>query len=332
MKKALSANQLRAVGLLSQGMNLSEAADRCNVCRATLHRWKNNPDFKASLEKNVNETMGASIQQIQNTARNLIEGGLEAARELRYLVLNERSPAHVRRLAANDILRYEQRWLDILGFNAKSVNPRKLIDEGYDEEAETLPERVPDAKDCADGDGDQKPIEQLTPEPPLMNRNGPPAIGDVWKLDPVEPPEAGTWTAIELEQERAKEREAQQAAAAEELRDAEIPPAEPDQVAVSGDDAALPEPQIPETSEPSPSPEPERLQPFPRKRIPGECDGGKPGNARRCNGNCQPNGDQCNGSTCNGECATDRPPDKNRPQEENGLRRPNEDSDPIRDD
>ena len=52
---ALSSRQQRAVTALTSGATIVNAAKRARVSRATVHRWLREPDFRAALQKGLQE-------------------------------------------------------------------------------------------------------------------------------------------------------------------------------------------------------------------------------------------------------------------------------------
>jgi hypothetical protein len=183
MPKPLHANQHRAIALLSLGMDMSSVAADCNITRGTLYRWKKMEHFQRSLTRQTGEMMGAVVEQIQNEARVLIAGGLDSANKLRQLVLDEYTPPSVKRLACNDILRYQGRFLDMLGFNAKVAERRKLANEELPdlEDADPGPEYLPPEEP---GDIDQKPVSEQAPPNPMFFRHEPP-VAEEFRRNPI---------------------------------------------------------------------------------------------------------------------------------------------------
>jgi hypothetical protein len=184
LPKPLNANQHRAIALLSLGMDMSSVAADCNITRGTLYRWKQCPEFQRSLTRQVGEMMGAVVEQIQNEARVLIAGGLDSANKLRQLVLDEYTPPSVKRHACNDILRCQGRFLDMLGFNAKVAEKRKLANEELREldDADPGPENIPPQEP---GNIDQAPESEQSPSHPLFFRHKP-LIPEKFSRNPVD--------------------------------------------------------------------------------------------------------------------------------------------------
>jgi hypothetical protein len=184
MPNPLNANQHRAIALLSLGMDMSSVAADCNITRGTLYRWKKCPEFQRSLTRQVGEMMGAVVEQIQNEARVLIAGGLDSANKLRQLVLDDHTSSSVKRQACNDILRYQGRFLDMLGFNAKVAEKRKLANEELSEldDAEPGPEFIPPQQP---GNIDQAPASEQSPSHPLFFRHTP-LIAEEFSRNPVD--------------------------------------------------------------------------------------------------------------------------------------------------
>ncbi len=122
----LNPNQHRAVGLLAMGLSTSIVASDLGICRQTLCRWKQMPEFQEALDREVGEIMAGLNTQVQSTARNLIEGGLEATQHLRYVMVKHGVKDQDRRICAAQLLHHAQRFYDMLGFNAKLATPSKL--------------------------------------------------------------------------------------------------------------------------------------------------------------------------------------------------------------
>src|SRR5438067_13028404 len=102
----LKAKQQHAIGLLAMGYDVFQVARLCNCDRATIYRWQQQDDFKAARDLHIREMMTAMHSQIQSTAREFVEGMLDAARELRHLALDPRIAPAVRRAACNDLCRH----------------------------------------------------------------------------------------------------------------------------------------------------------------------------------------------------------------------------------
>ncbi len=125
----LNPNQHRAVGLLAMGLSTTIVANDLGICRQTLCRWKQIPEFQEALDREVGEMMAGLSTQVQSTAHNLVEGGLEATQHLRYVMVKHGVKDQDRRICAAQLLHYAQRFYDLLGFNAKLTTPRKLQNE-----------------------------------------------------------------------------------------------------------------------------------------------------------------------------------------------------------
>jgi hypothetical protein len=137
----LKPKQQRAIGLLAMGYDVFQVARLCDCDRATVYRWQQLDEFKHARDRHIQEMMTAMHPQIQATAREFIEGNLDAVRVLRQLVLDPSTPPAVRRAACNDLARHSGRWYDLMGFNAKLEQSKKLaVDEPSDPRAETVPD------------------------------------------------------------------------------------------------------------------------------------------------------------------------------------------------
>lgn len=163
----------RAVGLLSMGMDVSTVADQLQISRMTLCRWKRDKAFADALDRSTGEMMTNMHLQVQNTARVMVEGALEASNELRHIILNQRSKDHDRRLAAAQVLKHVQRFWDMLGYNAKLTSPRKLLNEELEkyDGAESIDKLPPSPKRKRPRkDRLKRPISEI--DPPEAGRRG----------------------------------------------------------------------------------------------------------------------------------------------------------------
>jgi hypothetical protein len=165
----LTPQQHRAIGLLSLGLDMSEVATSCNITRRTLARWKQSPAFQRALTRQIGEMMSGIVEQVQNEARVLIEGGLDAANKLRSIVLREATPVGVCRQACNDILRHQGRFLDLLGYNAKLALRRNLAVQELDQlqDAEENPDGLPPPHPSDINNIANKKESELTPANPF---------------------------------------------------------------------------------------------------------------------------------------------------------------------
>jgi hypothetical protein len=117
----------RAIGMLTLGFNADDIASQCGINRTTLWRWKKHPVFAKVLREKINELANAVKTQIQEIARESIEAVLDGVRELRSLVLRPYTTPHVKRMAANSLIKSGDRWLNILGYTAKSATNAELL-------------------------------------------------------------------------------------------------------------------------------------------------------------------------------------------------------------
>jgi hypothetical protein len=117
----------RAIGMLTLGFNADDIASQCEINRTTLWRWKKHPVFAKVLREKINELANAVKTQIQEIARESIEAVLDGVRELRCLVLRPYTTPHVKRMAANCLIKSGDRWLNILGYTAKSATNAELL-------------------------------------------------------------------------------------------------------------------------------------------------------------------------------------------------------------
>ena len=126
---SLHVNQQRAIVLLSLGKDSNSIAQELDISRQTLCRWQKIPEFEQSLSKTVGENMAGMRTQVQLTAQTFIEGGLDAAQQLRHMILKANTTDMERRLSSATLLRHTTRFWDLMGFNAKLPNPASLLND-----------------------------------------------------------------------------------------------------------------------------------------------------------------------------------------------------------
>src|SRR5471030_1564773 len=118
--------QLRAIQLLSLGRNISDTATACKISRSTLGRRKQRPDFQKVLDHELAGLQSNMHGQVQTLAREGVDGMLDANRELRALLLHDRTQPHIKCTASATVLRFGARWLDLMGYTLKAETPQKL--------------------------------------------------------------------------------------------------------------------------------------------------------------------------------------------------------------
>ena len=96
--------QLRAIQLLSLGRNISDTATACKISRSTLGRWKQRPDFQKVLDHELAGLQSNMHGQVQTLAREGVDGMLDANRELRALLLHDRTQPHIKCTASATVL------------------------------------------------------------------------------------------------------------------------------------------------------------------------------------------------------------------------------------
>lgn len=69
----LSASQIKAINLISEGKPLTDIALELNVSRKTLHRWQNIPDFQIALNQKKKELWDTIPERLRKlTYKSLI--------------------------------------------------------------------------------------------------------------------------------------------------------------------------------------------------------------------------------------------------------------------
>ena len=77
MSKNLNENQLLAIPLVAQGVSGRDIADKLNIAKETVSRWKKIPEFQAE----VNVLLKEYRDETQHKLRSLINLALEVIRE-----------------------------------------------------------------------------------------------------------------------------------------------------------------------------------------------------------------------------------------------------------
>lgn len=77
MSTKLNENQLLAIPLVAQGVSGKEIANKLNVAKETISRWKKIPEFQAEVNKLLKEYR----EETQHKLRSLINLALEVVRE-----------------------------------------------------------------------------------------------------------------------------------------------------------------------------------------------------------------------------------------------------------
>jgi hypothetical protein len=168
--------QERAIGLLSLGMSAAQVAHSTGIDRATLWRWKQEPEFAKALDRHTRELQGGLHHQIQSIARESIESVLDGVRELRHLALHDHTPATVRRAAAWNCVRAGDRWLDIMGYHPNRATPEDIA-VNQPENPSAAP--LPDASRRGTAEENRPmpvPATELQPPNPLLRPEVPPEV------------------------------------------------------------------------------------------------------------------------------------------------------------
>ena len=77
MSTKLNENQLLAIPLVAQGVSGKDIANKLNVAKETISRWKKIPEFQAEVNKLLKEYR----EETQHKLRSLINIALEVVRE-----------------------------------------------------------------------------------------------------------------------------------------------------------------------------------------------------------------------------------------------------------
>ena len=77
MSKNLNENQLLAIPLVAQGVSGKDIANKLNVAKETISRWKKLPEFQAE----VNTLLKECRDETQHKLRSLVNTALEVVKE-----------------------------------------------------------------------------------------------------------------------------------------------------------------------------------------------------------------------------------------------------------
>jgi transposase len=77
MSTNLNQNQLLAISLVAQGVSGKDIANKLNVAKETVSRWKKTPEFQAEVNKLLKEYR----EETQHKLRSLVNMALEVVRE-----------------------------------------------------------------------------------------------------------------------------------------------------------------------------------------------------------------------------------------------------------
>ena len=77
MSTKLNENQLLAIPLIAQGVSGKDIANKLNVAKETISRWKKIPEFQAEVNKLLKEYR----EETQHKLRSLVNIALEVVRE-----------------------------------------------------------------------------------------------------------------------------------------------------------------------------------------------------------------------------------------------------------
>jgi len=102
----LSARKKKAIAAIIEAPNYEAAIPAAGVCRQTFYKWLRDPDFKAELDRRLDELAGGAIGRIKSAAGEAVEA-------LRALLNSESETIRLR--AAQGIIDYtlKARELDI---------------------------------------------------------------------------------------------------------------------------------------------------------------------------------------------------------------------------
>jgi transposase-like protein len=77
-RQPLDEQHFRAVKLLADSrLNHEDVARQLGVCRMTLYRWRQRPDFKRALQREINRVMDAKFRELQNRYMPRTAGEIE---------------------------------------------------------------------------------------------------------------------------------------------------------------------------------------------------------------------------------------------------------------
>lgn len=95
--KITPTRQARAIAALLTAKDLQSAAKEAGVSEGTLHRWLDDPSFKATLRKAEGEAIDDAVRRLSGTARYAV--GVVIS-----IMADKTSPASVRLRAAQTIV------------------------------------------------------------------------------------------------------------------------------------------------------------------------------------------------------------------------------------
>src|SRR5437868_2448309 len=101
----LEAQHFRCIQDLSLGMSADEVIGSCKISRATLYRWKSDPEFKAALDMELKKTQAAVPEQLQVIANEAFCSVRDAQRELRAYGLGAKKIEYARVMSLLGILK-----------------------------------------------------------------------------------------------------------------------------------------------------------------------------------------------------------------------------------
>lgn len=105
----LTPNQVSALAALLAGRSVRAAAKAAGVDPATVHRWLNDPSFRAAQQAGRRELAQQSLAQLQGITKTAI-GVVEE------LMTDKTKPASVRLRAAQIVIEATVKWLELEDF------------------------------------------------------------------------------------------------------------------------------------------------------------------------------------------------------------------------
>lgn len=102
----LTANQVTALTALLAGRSVRTAAKGAGVDPATVHRWLNEPDFRAAMQSGRRELASVALAQLQEIT------GI-AVGVIKELMTDKERPSTVRLRAAQIVIEATMKWLEL---------------------------------------------------------------------------------------------------------------------------------------------------------------------------------------------------------------------------
>jgi hypothetical protein len=108
----LTPNQVAALTALLAGRPVRAAAKAADVDPATVHRWLNDPAFRAAMQSGRRQLAQQALAQLQGITSSAIE-------VIRELMTDKTKPASVRLRAAQIVIEATVKWLELEDFDAR---------------------------------------------------------------------------------------------------------------------------------------------------------------------------------------------------------------------